>query len=111
MVYVGGHTGAGGTLLYDVVNAPSNTTTVVDLGGVPKMLFLAPRSAEGYHASSAGFANPEIGDTAKLRVQTLDNTSVCDVTVTITSNGFTLLSDPFNSSTTSPAPVFYMAIM
>ena len=110
MVYVGGHTGAGGTLLYDVVNAPLNTTTVVDLGGVPKMLFLAPRTAEDYHASSAGFANPEIGDTAKLRMQTLDNLGICIVTVTITSNGFTLFPTPFNS-TTKPAPVFYMAIM
>ena len=110
MVYAGGHTGAGGALLYDVVNAPVKTTTVVDLGGVPKMLFLAPRNAESYQASSAGFANPKIGDTAKLYVRSLDNQCAYFVAVTITSNGFTLLPTPYDSAT-SPAPVFYMAIM
>ena len=111
MVYVGGHTGAGGVKIVfgeiPVTTLPTDVVTVT-LGGTPKYLSVIPKQATAdMYLMSCAFANPVIGDTAFV-ANTASGAGTVYMQITITATGFTAQRITSKGDT---VPFGYLAIM
>ena len=113
MVYVGGHTGAGGAKIVfgeiPVTTLPTDAVTVT-LGGTPKYLSVIPKQAnkpEDTYALPCAFSNPVIGDEAYINATCEGNRP--PIKITITATGFTAQRLAGNGGNT--VPFGYLAIM
>ena len=115
MVYVGGHTGAGGAKIVfgeiPVTTLPTDAVTVT-LGGTPKYLSVIPKQAnkpEDTYALPCAFSNPVIGDYAFVNATDPNSNTSPVIQITIKATGFT--AQRLAGTDGKTAPFGYLAIM